>query len=107
MRGAFFLAQNFERTFPASGVGHDKTMAVDGVFNRVTLNEQAPTAPGMFFTCRIEGVIALNLDDVRICGAVAGGGAWDVSVGTYQEISGYLASFPIQFLGGGAEQERK
>jgi len=107
VRGAFFLAQNFERTFLASGVGHEKTMAVDGVFNRVTLNEQAPTAPGMFFICRVEGIIALNLDDVRIHGAVAGGGAWDVSVGTYQEISGYLASFPIQFLGGGAEQERK
>lgn len=107
MRGAFFLAQNFERTFLASGVGHEKTMAVDGVFNRVTLNEQAPTAPGMFFICRVEGIIALNLDDVRIHGAVAGGGAWDVSVGTYQEISGYFAGFPIQFLGGGAEQERE
>ena len=106
VRGAFLLAQNIETAFLAIGIHHEEALAFEGVFDWLALNEQAPTAPGMFFTHGVEGVIALDLDDVRIYGAVAGGGL-DVFVATYQGVSGYLAGFPIQFLGGGPEQERK
>ncbi len=65
-RGAFLLAQNLELAFLAIGVDHEKPVIVEGIFDLFALNEQAPTVPGVFFTCGVEGIIALNLEDVGI-----------------------------------------
>ena len=107
VRGAFLLAQNLELAFLAIGAGHEEAGIVDGVFDLFALNEQTPTLPGMFFTCRIEGIIALDLEDVGIDGGVPRRvEAFDVFTAVYGGVGGDMADFPIPFLGGGAEQWR-
>lgn len=101
------LAQNIELASLAIGVDHEEAVAGDGVFDLAALNEQAPTVPGMFFTCRVEGIVALDLEDVGIDGGLAGGGAFGVLAAGYGGIGGDAADFPILFLSGGTEQSRK
>lgn len=107
VRGAFLLAQNIELALLAIGVVHEKPVVLDGVFDLFALNEKAPTVPGVFFTSRVEGIIALDLEDVGIDGAVLEGGAFGVLAAAYGGVGGDVADFPIPFLGGGEEQERK
>lgn len=106
MDGTFLFAQNIELACLAIGVRDEEELAVGGVFDLFALNEQAPAAPGVFFTCGVEGIIALDLEDVGIDGGVLSrGGAFGVLAATYGGIGGDAADFPIPFLGGGAEQE--
>lgn len=107
MRGALLLAQNIELATVAVGIDDEEALTVQGVFNLFALNEQAPTVPGMSFTRGVEGIIALDLENVGIDRAVAGGRAFEVWVAAYGGVGGYFSGFPIPFLGGGAEQERK
>lgn len=106
-RGVFQFAQNIELATVAVGIDHEEAVAIGGVFDLFALNEQAPTVPGVFFAGGVEGLIALDQEDVGVDGAVAGRGAFEVFVAAYRGIGGNVAEFPIPLLGGGTEQQRE
>ena len=84
-RGALLPAQYSEPAFLAIGIDHEKAVVVFGIFDFLTLNEQAPTVPRMLFLRGIDGVIALDREDVRIDGGrVRSSGAFGVHTAAYR-----------------------